>query len=65
MLDVGHPAGIFEEAPCWTLRRRVTAHQLLILVEQYPEYAAFLAPEGVERLRRAFDVLLGEWTAQA
>lgn len=42
-------------------RRTVTAHQLLILVEQYPEFTDFLAPREVDRLRRTFDVLLREW----
>lgn len=41
--------------------RAVTAHQLLTLVEQYPEFAAFLDPNDVNRLRRAFDGLLREW----
>lgn len=41
--------------------RAVTAHQLLVLVEQYPEFADFLAPRDVDRLRRTFDALLREW----
>jgi aminoglycoside phosphotransferase (APT) family kinase protein len=43
------------------VHRAVTAKQLLILVEQYPEFAAFLGPDEVTGLRRAFDVLLEEW----
>lgn len=43
-----------------TVHRTVTAQQLLILVEQYPEFAAFLGPDEVAGLRRAFDVVLEE-----
>lgn len=43
------------------VHRTITAQQLLILVEQYPEFAAFLGPDEVAGLRRAFDVLLEEW----
>lgn len=50
--------------PDWT-RRAVTAHQLLILVEQYPEFADFLAPKDVDRLRRTFYTLLREWADHA
>lgn len=42
-------------------RRAVTAHQLLILVAQYPEFAAFLGPDDVAALRSTFDVLLDDW----
>ncbi|OYN89352.1 phosphotransferase enzyme family protein [Parenemella sanctibonifatiensis] len=46
-------------------RRAATAHQLLILVEQYPEFADFLAPRDVDRLRRTFDALLREWVGRS
>lgn len=46
------------------VHRGVTAQQLLILVEQYPEFAAFLGLDEVAGLRRAFDVLLEEWKEQ-
>lgn len=42
--------------------RQVTAHQLLILVRQYPEFAAFLGRAEVERLRVELDHLIGRWT---
>lgn len=41
--------------------RAVTAHQLLILVEQYPAFAAYLAPDDIAALRSTFDVLLDDW----
>lgn len=42
--------------------RAVTAHQLLTLVEQYPEFADFLDPRDVDKLRHTFGLLLNEWT---
>lgn len=41
--------------------RQVTAHQLLALVRQYPDFSGFLNKAGVGRLRREFDDLLGRW----
>ncbi|WP_169928759.1 phosphotransferase family protein [Brachybacterium ginsengisoli] len=43
------------------VHRSITAQQLLILVEQYPEFATFLGPGEVAGLRSAFDLLLEDW----
>lgn len=58
VIDAYSAAAGFDPA---TVHRAVTAQQLLILVEQYPEFAAFLGHDEIAGLRRTFDVLLEEW----
>lgn len=58
VIDAYSAAAGTDPAP---VHRAVTAQQLLILVEQYPEFATFLGPDDVESLRRTFDVLLQDW----
>ena len=41
--------------------RQITAHQILTLVRQYPEFASFLGPAEVSHLRVELDQLLGRW----
>ncbi|GAA4714829.1 hypothetical protein GCM10023198_42620 [Promicromonospora umidemergens] len=41
--------------------QQITAHQILTLVRQYPEYAGFLDQVEVDRLRNELDELLGRW----
>lgn len=58
VLDAYSAAAGTDPAP---VRRAITAQQLLILVEQYPEFAAFLGPDEITALRSTFDALLEQW----
>jgi thiamine kinase-like enzyme len=41
--------------------QQITAHQILTLVRQYPEFSSFLNEAEVGRLRGELDALLSRW----
>ena len=44
--------------------QQITAHQILTLVRQYPEFAGILDQAEVDRLRNGLDELLGRWRSR-